>query len=392
MKKEIDLRKRVYAFMILAVLRRYSDGAGKDEKIHFDDVKNKKRKRPLTQQEIMELVKKEYGVNINKGIMKETLIGMRDFLYETDFGFTLEYNEINRTNKYTEKETKILRFYREEVLLSDVYLVRDITDAEMHMLIDGLLFSKYIPYSQCKDLVKNIENLAGNSYLRKNDLPDTQPVNKQLTLAIEIIKEAIAKNRQVSFNFMYYTFEKKQQAVSNKDGSPRQYKVTPYHIVITNSRYYLICTHEDSNEFYHYRLDYIRDAKLLEDTPGRSDTDIIGDGKRFNLSKHMAEHIYMYGGKSVMATFRCDKRVTKQIIGHIIDWFGHGDNVRFINESENFVITTMTANEKALVYWALQYGACVEVLEPDFLRKKVRENVENMWVKYQPTNPSEVDV
>ena len=35
-----------------------------------------------------------------------------------------------------------------------------------------------------------------------------------------------------------------------------------------------------------------------------------------------------------------------------------------------------------MLYWAMQYGNHVEVLEPAGLREKVRETIEGMRVKY----------
>lgn len=42
----------------------------------------------------------------------------------------------------------------ESYILSDFYLSREFTDGELRLLIDSLLFSRHIPYSRLRELVK----------------------------------------------------------------------------------------------------------------------------------------------------------------------------------------------------------------------------------------------
>jgi predicted DNA-binding transcriptional regulator YafY len=125
-----------------------------------------------------------------------------------------------------------------------------------------------------------------------------------------------------------------------------------------------------------YRLDYIRNIELLSAERRRPIREIMGCRDGLNLSEYMKEHIYMYGGKSERVTFRAGR----DIIGHIVDWFGK--DTRFSNETEDAVTVTVTVNEQSMLYWALQYGMSVEILKPAELRERVRDAVEGMWKKY----------
>lgn len=83
----------------------------------------------------------------------------------------------------------------ESYLWSDFYLERDFTDGELRLLIDSLLFSKHIPYSQCKELVDKLEGLS-NVYFRSRvkyiaRLPEDKTDNKQLFLIHRLMDEAI---------------------------------------------------------------------------------------------------------------------------------------------------------------------------------------------------------
>lgn len=68
----------------------------------------------------------------------------------------------------------------------------------MRPLIDGIFFSKYIPYSQCKELIEKLESLS-NIYFKSrvgriSTLPEDKTDNKQLFYNIDILDKAISKN------------------------------------------------------------------------------------------------------------------------------------------------------------------------------------------------------
>ena len=54
------------------------------------------------------------------------------------------FNILDILRKYTDME--------ESTILSDFFLEREFEDSELRLLIDGLLFSTHLPYSQCKGL------------------------------------------------------------------------------------------------------------------------------------------------------------------------------------------------------------------------------------------------
>ena len=47
------------------------------------------------------------------------------------------------------------------------------------------------------------------------------------------------------------------------------------------------------------------------------------------------------------------------------------------------MVVTLSCNEAAMKYWALQYGLYVEILEPQSLRTAVREAVRQMASVYE---------
>ena len=97
----------------------------------------------------------------------------------------------------------------------------------------------------------------------------------------------------------------------------------------------------------------------------------------FSLPKHMAEHIYMFSGKTV--TVRMVAK--KHLMDELVDWFGKDFKIH--REFEDEMLVDVKCNKSAMKFWALQYGPYVEVLEPAELREDIKESVKGMWEKYK---------
>lgn len=143
--------------------------------------------------------------------------------------------------------------------------------------------------------------------------------------------------------------------------------------------YYLEGIHHTDNPKLYSILDTLDSAieqKILSEqaTPLRE----IGNYRQcpFSLSKYMKEHIYMFSGECEWITMKVETKA----IGDVIDWYGK--DFRILEEQEDYVILRLTANSNAVYYWALQYGAKVEILKPQSLRTRIREGLEEMLEKY----------
>jgi len=320
----------------------------------------------ISQKKIADLVEQEYNVTMDRHILRKQLG------YLDKFECGVEPSE--RDKKTDEPAPACLWYFEREV---------DITDGEMRMLIDGLLFSKYIPYSECKKLVEKLKSLASPDFLNSSDLPENRPENKEIFLSIEELMRAISKGKKVSFNYLRYEFDEnkdnKPSIVLDKDGKPRIYTVSPYEIVVANGYYYLICAREQSDMLYHYRLNYICNIEVLKSEKRRSIRDIPGYKNGLKLSEYMNEHPYMMASGDIVRVFF---RFEKWVIGHVYEWFGK-DIKLLENKTEDTITATIRVNERAMLYWALQYGMYVEVLGPQSLRNQIHDAVTAMAKKYK---------
>lgn len=320
--------KKMLNMLILEILRKYTD-----------------EDHALTQQEILKLLDKNYGMECDRRSVKNNILCLKEMGYDISM----------------EKGYRLLS--------------REFDDAELRILIDSVLFSKSISTRQAKGLIKKLRDMASNFFNAKvshvSNLPDLNRTdNKQAMYTLDVINDAIADKRKISFIY-------NEMGTDFKLHPKRQepYIVNPYQIVANNGRFYLIGNYDKYDNVAHFRIDKMTNVTELEEKvkPMKQVPELV-DG--LNLPKHMAEHFYMFSGESVPITLR----TTSNMMSELVDWFGK--DFRIIEKNGEEITVRLTCNYDAMRYWALQYGPYVEIVSPESLRIRLKEDAESMLKKY----------
>lgn len=344
--------KKMLILNILDILRKYTD-----------------ENHTLSQKDILEILEKEYEMKAERKAVRRNIQNL------IDMGYEIEYSESIRM--MPNPKTKELE---ENIITSDYYLVRDFTDGELRLLIDSLLFSQHIPYNQCKELAQKLEGLS-NVYFKSHvkhirTMPETLQQNQELFYTIEVLDEAIAKGRKVSFAYIEYGIDKKQHKKLRENGTVREYVVSPYQMAAKEGKYYLICNYDRYNDISNYRIDRIKDIQILEEKAKPFEKLEGSGGQRLDLAEYMAEHIYMYSSERSRVTFR----IVKPMISDVIDMFGR--DIQFFNETETHVDVSAKVTEEAMFQFAKSYAPDVLVLWPERLVERLRGVAEKTFRAY----------
>lgn len=344
--------KRLLIMNILDILKRYTDADHR-----------------LSQKEIAEILRKEYDMTADRKSIRRNLMNLMDC------GYPIEYSETIRMTPDSDTGEP-----EESYVWSDFYLDRDFTDGELRLLIDALLFSQHVPYSQCKDLVEKLEGLS-NIYFRSRvkhiaRMPVDRADNKQLFLNIELLDEAISKKRKVAFHYLEYGTDKRQRSKRREDGTVREYIISPYQMAAREGKYYLICNYDKYDDISNYRIDRIANLRLLDEPAKPFERLKWADGLPLDLAQYMKEHPYMYAADQVQVKLR----VCLDMISDVIDIFGR--EVRFEDEDETGVTVTTQTNALAAAQFAKSYGPDVVILAPERLRQQVKKELESACEAY----------
>ena len=137
----------------------------------------------------------------------------------------------------------------------------DFEPGEIRAIIDTFSYANYIVPSIAKEIInkcKNMQNIYENEKLKNYKIysNDTKTDNMEVIKNIEDISEAIYNSNKIEFEYWKYEINKKKKKVIVS-----RPKVSPYAIVYDKQQFYLIGIKEGNTEFFHYRLDRIKNLK-----------------------------------------------------------------------------------------------------------------------------------
>lgn len=254
-----------------------------------------------------------------------------------------------------------------------IWLEKDFSDENLQMLIDSVLYSKYISQVEAEQLIKKIRGMGSATFQQKNKgiakLSSVYHAREAgFFKQLNVIQQAIAQEQKVKFVYGKY------QALNGKiEITERENTVSPYQLVFSNGKYYLIGYLHEKEQIWHFRVDRIFKAKLLNEArKSVYDTELKG----ISIGDYLLTHPNLFTGKASSVVLK----VNSDQIGHVIDTFGENFTVR-----KNDKLTTtieLRCNQDDAYYWALQFSNIVEVLEPQELRERLRAAVEELTLRY----------
>lgn len=253
---------------------------------------------------------------------------------------------------------------------------RELEPSEIRFLIDAVFSSKSINSKQARELTKKLSEFL-SVYQRKqykyvykaDELNRTD--SKEIFYNIEIINEAIENNKQILFNYNSYGIDGKR--IPRNNG--KEYLVNPYFMINNQGKYYLVCNYDFYDELANYKIDLITNIKLL-DSPIKPLNKVKGCEENFNIAKYINENVYMFASKVIRAKIRLESKFDGT---YIHEWFANAK----IREEDGRFYAYVNADENSIIYWCIQYGDVVELMEPYETRNKVIKELNKTLNKYK---------
>ena len=283
---------------------------------------------------------------------------------------------------------------------------------EINSLIEGILFSKTLDSKTANYLVDKIEENLTTKFYKKRPkkickVQEPELVDKELLREnLLMIQQAIDNHVQISFRFNGYNYRKKLEPVREEKDI-----VSPYYIVASGGRYYLLACREILREdkiirnMSIWRIDLMTDIEI----PGKNEKlnvpgfPAIKKNDVDNLPIEWSEdfqlsHLNMSFDRPVPIKLRIKSQKrkddsTKRVrvdYTFLHDWFG--DTFKYIGTEKTEPyddIVEVVCSPYGMVNWALQYSDRVEVLEPLDVRNSVIEKVKNLNKKYMVEEENE---
>lgn len=314
----------------------------------------------LTQGKIIEYLYKEYNIEMERKAVKRALENLQ-ILFESEQDSPIEID-------LPEKNSK-----REGNISNGAYIRRLFDDSELKLIIDSVLASRHINAKYSDNLINRLCCLS-NKYFRSHvnytttDKDPGKTDNQDLFLNIEIISEAIAKGKQIAFDYNNYGADKKLYKTSSQI-------VSPYRFILRNQHYFLISFDEKHKSKGNYRVDKITNVNMTADNATLFE-DVYGGQNLLTYTKMLTTYPYMFTDEPKKVEFLTDKGM----FGEVFDYFGTSTDITEQSDG-NYKVSVYTS-PMAMEIWALKYLTSVEILSPQSLRDKVKEDIKGAMKKY----------
>lgn len=246
---------------------------------------------------------------------------------------------------------------------------------EMKLIVDSINASNFIEKSVADKMIGKLKSTMSEHEVKELDrsvlgVNIAKADNKKILINVNLIQEALKKDIQISFDYMYWNKNKK--LVKKRE---KKYIMNPWALIWANDRYYLFCYKKMNDNVglkeCVYRVDKLDNIELIDKRrEGREKF------RSFNASTYVSRHMGMFTGEEKTITVR----VTENLIGAFIDQYGK--RIQIEEELEGkFLITFNACPSDLLLGWLIGLKD-VEVVYPDSVKTNIKELIKYNMDKY----------
>ena len=249
------------------------------------------------------------------------------------------------------------------------YIDRDFDVAELKLLIDAVVSSKFITQSKSEDLAAKLSALAGeyrSSELKRNMNCEGRIKlgNEKIYFIVDTINEAINAGKKISFQYFNYNVRKEKKL--KKDGEP--FVITPLHLIWNGDYYYMIGVYEYKQRLGSFRVDRIAKCPTILDEAGTPAPD------DFDISTYLNTTFRMFNSERASVELICDNSV----MDTIIDRFGE-DVTTYANDMTSFRAVVDVATSHVFYSWVFGFGGKVKIKGPQEVKDAYAEMIKTAY-------------
>ena len=315
----------------------------------------------VSQKEIMDYLYEEFDIMPDRKTIKRDIAMLRD-----EMGMNIEEESYNG--------------YR---LLSREFELDD-----LKILAECVYAAKFISEERSKELIDVLcdfcsENQA-KRFKREVFLVDRVKTLESKTLyTINTIREAMEpqrwpsefnRGRKIAFYYATHSVSDVHKIIDKHNG--KQYKVSPYRLIINDGNYYMIGIEDESQDLRTYRIDRIRKVQILDE---KRDTSKEGAARR-DSKTYTRRTFSMFGGEKVKVNIRFEN----SLLDSVIDKFGVGLGAEYQQDGDNHFTVTMEVEVSDQFFaWMCGFGTKAKIISPDKVVKQYTQHLSNIQNEYK---------
>ena len=316
---------------ILNILKKYTD---EDHKMSIEQIKEK--------------IKEIYAVDIDPRTIRRNIN-----LLIKKFGYDISTYNDNRKGYYITNDPET-----------------DFEPGEIRAIIDTFSYSTYIEERIAKAIIKKckkLQTIYENEKIKGYKIysPKGKTTNIEVIKNIEDIQNSIMNKNKIKFEYWKYCIvgdKIEKQIVSTP-------KVSPYAIIYDKQQFYMLGIKEGNKEFFHYRLDRIKNLYELEEKIKVKKTDK-------EIENYVNTSVEVFSGKEIEIEAECERTILEEVI----EKFGRKVEIRPIDD--NHFIMKLCANPLGFKLWTMRNLDLVTVTKPESLVKEIKEVIKDANKRY----------
>ena len=260
-----ETNNKIRMLCVLDILRKYSD-----------------EEHPLSSIRISEILLEEYGIKCER---KATI-----------------YSDINALKAFKNNYFNIGNISTP----SKGFCVfeREFELPELYLLCDAVMSAHSVTKAKSKALVSKLEQFA--SIYQSKDIASSVYIdnrqksdNSSIYINIYYIHQAIIQKKKIQIKYIRHNVDK---------NSERHYTVSPYAMIWSNDRYYLVCNNDTKQNLMHVRIDRIKNVEILKEQ-ARSFENFTEYRGKFNAADYAEKMFNGFSGTVERIELICDNSV-----------------------------------------------------------------------------------
>ena len=316
---------------ILNVLKKYSDEEHK-----------------LSTSEIREKINEEYGVDIEQRTIRRNIN-----LLQQKFGYDISTYNDNKIGYYMTNDPET-----------------DFEPGEIRAIIDTFSYSTFIEPKIAEGIIKKckkLQNIYENDKIKNYKVysPKGKTTNIEVIKNIEDISNSIVNKNKIKFDYWKYVIEgdRIEKRIVSKP------VVSPYAIIYDKQQFYMLGIKEGNNEYFHYRLDRIKNLEELKEK-----IEIIKTDEE--IEQYVDTSVEVFSGNEVDIEAECDG----YLLGEVFEKFGKRVEVQPINQ--NTFNMKIKANPLGFKLWTMRNIDLVTIKKPESLVKEIKQVMNEAQKRY----------
>ena len=245
--------------------------------------------------------------------------------------------------------------------------------AELKLLVDAIQSSKFITEKKSNELIKKLTGLVSEyeamQLKRQVEVQGRiKTMNESIYYIVDEVHTAISTNRRIQFEYLKWNLNK--ELVPRKEGL---YEVSPWALTWDDENYYLIAFDAEADKIKHYRVDKMRNIRIMDDRR-------LGKErfKAFDMASYSKMNFGMFGGTETKVKLK----FKNDLVGVLIDRFGKDISIRKSDEEGWSETSVDVAISDQFFGWLFALSDGVIIASPEDVKDRYIQELLKITEKY----------